>query len=204
MAFYSLRQFNKITGNALHILRRDAKEFYPNKHSQGVVSEYTLNEGFVLYLFAYLVSVKKFSLDDGKYLVSRLMPYLEKRGLLPEGEKPKADEHRDQTFTDEFGQTHTILNAAIVYPTKISVFSSIMHGPEDQIINDYRIVANREDVKEHKQSAGQLVAMVKRITETVHEPDEGFDIDFTKEWELPISRLLEKFNKNKHHYDCSN
>jgi hypothetical protein len=204
MTYYSLRQFHKMTGNALHILRRDAKELFRDKQVQGVVSEYTLNEGFVLYLYAYLVSVKKFSIDEANFLIRILLPYLKKKGLLPEGKKPKADEHRDQTFTDEFGQTQTILNAAIVYPTMISIFYSIMHGPEDQIVSDYRIVANREDVKEHDSAGGLLVAMVKRITETVHEPDEGFDIDLTKEWILPVSKLLKKFNEDKHHYDCSN
>jgi len=204
MTFYSLSQFCKMTGIALHILRRDAKRLYPNKQSQGVVSEYTLNEGFVLYLYAYLVSIKKFSLDEAKYLIGRLIPYLEKKGLLPEGKKPEADEYRDQSFTDELDQPHTILNAAIVFPTKISVFASTMRGLGDQIYTDYRIVANREDAWNYPQSGSQQLAMVKRITEVVHEPEEEYEIDLTKEWVIPISKLLEKFDKSKRYYESSN
>ena len=204
MAYFSLRQFHDITGNALHILRRDAKLLFPTKQSQGVISEYTLNEGFVLYLYAYLVSVKKFTLEEAYSIISKLLLYLNKKGLLPqvpEGKMPEADEYRDKKFDDQLGQTYTIPNAAIYYPTRVSVFESTMYGPEDQIINDFCIVANREGVKEHNQADGHQVTMVRRITEMIHEPGEGFEIDSTQEWVVPVSKLLEKFKERKYHYD---
>lgn len=202
MTHYKLSELYKITGSALHILRRDAKLLFPNKQSQGVASEYTLNEGFVLYLSAYLVGVKKFNLEQAGYIITKLMPYLKKKGLLPEGKKPEADERQDKKFEDQLGEIYTIPDAPIVYPTKIYLFAATMRAPEDQIYEDIRIIAHREGgAAEVEITEGHQTVTLRRIIEVIYELDDGYEIDFTQETVLPISRLLDKFDASKSYYE---
>ncbi|MFC1819142.1 hypothetical protein ACFL0B_08665 [Thermodesulfobacteriota bacterium] len=205
MEYYTLRELSEMARIPLHILRRDAKLLFPEKQSQGVSSTYNTNECFELYLYAHLVGVKKMALEAANSVIKILRPYLRKKGLMPEGKKPEPDEYRDLKEDDGLGQVYTIPNAPIVYPTKISIFEAIIVDPEDNQYNDFSIIANRERSRPRKpesKSEGPHISDVLRISEYIHLPPEGYEINYTHETILPVSQLLNKFNECKRQYDA--